>query len=120
MKRYIRSAANTDPKVYWPSGRQLTKDECIEVLMYYFEEDAEDAELDLFTIGRQQLQCAVNYYVDNNDEPITSSSKPDWLVDVEIPNNESKEDKKRRIQRELEDEADAYDLEHGEGMYSDD
>ena len=55
-----------------------------------------------------------------NTDLIISSSKPDWLVDVQIPDTESKEAKQRRIRRELDDEDDAYDLEHNEGIYSDD
>lgn len=120
MKRYIRSTTNTDPYVFWPNGKQLTTDECIEVLMWYYGEDAKEARNDLFAISLENLQSAVDYYAKNVDKSITSSTKPDWLVDVQIPDYESEEGKKRRIQRELDDEDDAYDLEHGEGMYSDD
>ena len=120
MKRYIRSTTNTDPEVFWPNGKQLTADECIEVLMWYYGEDAKEARNDLFAIKLDKLQDAVDYYVEKTDGPITSSSKPDWLVDFKIPDYESESARKARIQRELDDEADAYDLEHGEGIYSDD
>ena len=51
---------------------------------------------------------------------MSQSDKPWWLVDVQIPDKESGQDKQKRLQRELADEEDAYDLEHGEGIYSDD
>lgn len=50
----------------------------------------------------------------------SESDKPWWLVNVQIPDKESEEDKQKRLQLELADEEDAYDLEHGEGIYSDD
>lgn len=46
----------------WKNGVEVSKEECIEVLMWYFGEDAKDAEQDLFTISRENLQTAVDYY----------------------------------------------------------
>lgn len=47
---------------YWPNGMEVTEDEAIEVLMVWFGEDSKEAKLDLFTISREGLQRAVNYY----------------------------------------------------------
>jgi hypothetical protein len=112
MKRYIRSATNTDPKVYWPNGKQLTTDECIEVLMWYYGEDAKQAREDLFAISIDKLQSAVDYYVEKTDGPITSSTESDYVVDFKIPDYESEEDKRRRIQREIDDENDQFNNTH--------
>ena len=51
---------------------------------------------------------------------IHASDEPWYVVDVKIPETEEevRRAEKRRIQRELEDEADAYDLEHSEGIYA--
>ena len=50
----------------------------------------------------------------------SSDTQPWYVVDVPIPKDEKsiKQDERRRIQREIEDENDAYDLEHGEGIYA--
>lgn len=49
---------------------------------------------------------------------IRSAEERDWfVVDTPIPDCDPDAEKKR-ISRELEDEADAYDLEHGEGIYA--
>lgn len=55
---------------------------------------------------------------------ITHSSKikasEDFVVDYKIPDDPDywKREEQKRIQRELDDEADAYDLEHDEGIYA--
>ncbi len=51
-----------------------------------------------------------------------SEERPWYVVDYKIPDDPEsiKRDERRRIQRELADEEDAYDLEHGEGIYSSD
>ena len=71
MKIYIRSATNTDPYVFWPNGKQLTEDECIEVLMWYYGEDAKAARIDLFAISVEKLQSAVDSYVEKTDSPLS-------------------------------------------------
>ena len=51
----------------WANGVYLTKEEAIEVLMWYFGTDADDAELILFAITLEKLQVAVNYYIENHE-----------------------------------------------------
>ena len=51
----------------WANGVELTKDEAIDVLMWYFGTDAGDAELILFTITQEKLQAAVDYYTKNHE-----------------------------------------------------
>ncbi len=50
----------------WKNGEEVTREEAIEVLMWYFGEDGKDAELDLFTISKEKLQAAVDYYADRH------------------------------------------------------
>lgn len=49
---------------WWPNGKEVTEDEAIEVLMVWFGEDGKTAKEDLFTISREALQRAVNYYAE--------------------------------------------------------
>ena len=70
MKRYIRSATSAVPEVQWPNGKQLTEDECIEVLMWFYGEDAKAARDDLSTISSDKLQDAVDYYIEKTNGPI--------------------------------------------------
>ena len=51
-----------------------------------------------------------------------SEERPWYVVNYKIPDDPEsiKRDERRRMQRELADEEDAYDLEHGEGIYSSD
>lgn len=51
----------------WANGMPVTEDEAIEVLMWYFGENAKEARLDLFTISVEKLQSAVNYYLKNKE-----------------------------------------------------
>lgn len=77
MKRYVRNTTNTDPHVFWPNGKQLTTDECIDVLMWWYGEDAKEARYDLLGISLEKLQNAVDHYVKKTDGPIMSSSELD-------------------------------------------
>ena len=54
--------------IQWANGMPVTKDEAIKVLMYWYGEDAAEAEKDLFFISKEKLQQAVDYYVANNKE----------------------------------------------------
>lgn len=47
------------------------------------------------------------------------SSTEDFVVDFDLSELDWREEERKRIERELADEADAYDLEHGEGEYAD-
>ena len=51
----------------WGNGKEVTKDEAIEVLMWYFGTDSSDAELILFSITQEKLQAAVDYYIENHE-----------------------------------------------------
>lgn len=53
---------------HWANGMELTKDDAIMVLMWYFGEDMKAAELDLFTITQEKLQAAVDYYIKKQNE----------------------------------------------------
>ena len=53
----------------WANGVPLTESEAVEVLMYYFGEDAVEARKDLFTISAERLQAAVDYYLKKEDSP---------------------------------------------------
>lgn len=68
MKRYIRSSHDSSKRnIYWPNGMQITDDEMIEVLMWYYGEDAKAAEHDLDILEDDELERAVRYYVDKVD-----------------------------------------------------
>ena len=49
-------------KATWLNGMPVTHTEAIEVLMYWYGEDASQAEKDLSAITPEKLQDAVNYY----------------------------------------------------------
>lgn len=68
MKRYIRSSYDSSKRnIYWPNGMQVTDDEMIDVLMWYYGEDAKAAEHDLDILEDDELERAVRYYVDKVD-----------------------------------------------------
>lgn len=56
-------------RVFWPNGKKLTDDELIEVLMYFYGEDAEAAREDAKSLDEATLQKAIQYYIDKLDSP---------------------------------------------------
>ncbi len=52
------------------------------------------------------------------DQPSKVSAAEDFVVDFPITDEYAERQERRRKELELEDEADAYDLEHKEGIYS--
>ena len=68
MKRYIRSSYDSPKRnIYWPNGMQVTDDELIDVLMYYYGEDAKSAKHDAEILDDEELDRAVRFYVDKVD-----------------------------------------------------
>ena len=58
---------NVYEEVRWPNGSRVTKDEALDVLMYYNGEHLEDARQSLKAIDKAALQRAVNYYAEHVD-----------------------------------------------------
>lgn len=56
-------------RAFWPNGKKLTDDELIEVLMYFYGEDAEAAREDAKSLDEATLQKAIQYYIDKLDSP---------------------------------------------------
>ena len=66
MKRYIRSSIFARD-LKWPNGMSVTNDELIEVLMWFYGEDAKAAEHDAEILDDDELERAVHYYADKVD-----------------------------------------------------
>lgn len=61
----VKAARQPRRKVFWPNGKQLTDDELLDVLMYFYGEDMASAKYDAETLDDDKLNEAAEYYAEN-------------------------------------------------------